>query len=193
MLSHRRTRVLLLGCPVVLLLAYLYFCFYPVLRFIVMLEKAPALGDIPITIPMQGSSFVQAYPLEQIKQTAYYVRQQPAWLRRPMIATHYFLADRATDPNKLYLLMRVLFDVPEAIPSESTGVFVFMRGEEGMMLPRQGQPLNLLWPLGYERGQLVYKHAILGHMGPPYAALAEYDYFAANFPLRPLEQLDCKP
>jgi hypothetical protein len=49
--------------------------------------------------------------------------------------------------------------------------------------------VDLLWPLGYQDGQLILKSAYFAYSGFPYDGIGEYDYFASHFPLRSVDDL----
>ncbi len=148
----------------------------------------------------------EAYPFDQMRQIAHRLLEQPEQDRRQVIAayhTYIKLCDYESSPaaarpaSKLYVLLRLLFDVSEDYPRDQAkffGAWTILRMEDNsqIMLPPTSEDertINLLWPLGYENGRLVLKGAVVSNRGFTYDGLGEYDYFVARFPFRAMEDL----
>lgn len=80
--------------------------------------------------------------------------------------------------SKVYLLLRVLFDVPANIPINQAKVF----GGWGHPSAGTGNTFNLLWPLEMSMDStLNVVGGFSGYYGAPYDAVGEYDYFSEGF------------
>jgi len=81
--------------------------------------------------------------------------------------------------SKLYLMMRMIFDVPQNTSMDQAKNF------GGWIKPEQqvsGEQTSLLWPLGYnENSQLTVKHNFMGYSGSVYDAPGEAMYFMENY------------
>jgi hypothetical protein len=87
------------------------------------------------------------------------------------------------DESKVYLLMRVVFDLPEnAAPSKSFSY----KGWDNAGQSIQGGTANLAWPLKWNGGHPTLVIAYEGSEGIAYGAKAEYGYMLAHFPFRQL-------
>lgn len=87
----------------------------------------------------------------------------------------------------LYLLLRMVFELPPQHPRQLAQVF------GGWLHPSigVGSPyFNLSWPVKIEAGTDIMKiERFQGYSGKGYDAIGEYDYFVAHFPLRRKETL----
>jgi hypothetical protein len=101
--------------------------------------------------------------------------------------------------SRLYLLLRVVFDLPSNHPRAKAKIF------GGWLHPSIGEEttsFNLSWPVRVETVELkpdakqmstreLMKIArFLGYFGKGYEAIGEYEYFAKNFPFRKKEQIE---
>jgi hypothetical protein len=175
----------------ILLLATLFYQLFIMIKFITIIEKSPPWATDHIFTPPED------YPLDQTKNAACFLKDRSNLTQRSIIVTYHAygeLVHSGTSRNRLFLLLRVLFDLPEDHPASETPIFAAYVGP-GSPYPYDysQETINLLWPLGYKDGELVLttKYAV-GYMGGPYQALAEYDYFMANFPLRRNKELNCR-
>jgi hypothetical protein len=88
------------------------------------------------------------------------------------------------DSSHLMLLMRVIFQLPEAVPTQ------LVPGTRGYIRDRYSLSgkTYLSWPVSWPQGQsrprLVQRYK--GGMGPPYSAVDEYCYFLEHYSYRPL-------
>jgi hypothetical protein len=90
--------------------------------------------------------------------------------------------DPSDEVFKLFVLNRYLFNVP---PRVSAGDAKFFDAWRVTRYDGKGGA-DLLWPLSIdESGRLVLTAAAGGYSGPPYRALAEFDYFCQRFGRRP--------
>jgi len=162
-----------------------------VAKFFYMIERIP-----PLTEAINGD-VVEAYPLNEMKQIACFLLEQPEQSRRHVIAVYQdYIEIRAQNdignsiPSafKLYVLLRLLFDVPEDYPRNEARFF----GGWMASLPRErnSETVDMLWPLGYQNDQLIIKDSYSTYSGSVYNGLGEYDYFADRFPLRSVGDLE---
>ncbi len=86
----------------------------------------------------------------------------------------------------LYVLLRVVFDLPSDLPRDDAVVF------GGWLHPSVGvetEWFDLAWPV-YARGDDVLAvEASSGYFGQGYDAIGEYDWLAGAFPMRTAELL----
>ena len=86
--------------------------------------------------------------------------------------------------SKVFILMRLLFDLPEDAPvSERFNFAAWDRGDADLVGPRT---VNLAWPLSYHDGAPTLMQGRPNAQGPPYAAASEYRYLIAKYPFRQL-------
>jgi hypothetical protein len=87
----------------------------------------------------------------------------------------------------LYLLLRLVFDLPSQYPRQLVQVF------GGWLHPSIGTEspyFDLSWPVKVEANTNVMTiERSQGYSGKGYDAIGEYDYFVAHFPLRRQETL----
>jgi hypothetical protein len=86
--------------------------------------------------------------------------------------------------SKVYLLLRVLYNLPEKADPKTVKVF------GGWVLPSNNSlnvPYNLSWPIATTHNNLIIvSGTFYGYLGTPYVAVAEFDYFNQNFTKRVL-------
>jgi hypothetical protein len=82
--------------------------------------------------------------------------------------------------SKPFLLLRLMFDLPQTNASGSEPVWLRTWRYSG------SNPPAASWPIGWTNGQPFLLEAWQGSYGRPYAARAEYDQFRRSFPLRQL-------
>lgn len=83
--------------------------------------------------------------------------------------------------SKPYLLMRVVFNLPEDVPA--TEVFSF-KGWDNSMQMILGSRVNLAWPLTWKSGGPKLLARYEGSSGRPYGARAEYVFMKKKFNFR---------
>jgi hypothetical protein len=88
--------------------------------------------------------------------------------------------------SKLFLLMRVVFDLPESAPQESRLSF---KGWTNWPNPDANGNVSLAWPLTWRDGKPQLVNSYEGSEGKPYAATAEYRYLREHFPYRDLRDV----
>jgi hypothetical protein len=90
--------------------------------------------------------------------------------------------------SKVFLLLRIVFELPEDAPLDERRVYVgwlnWPRGENGRV--------NLAWPIEWNKGNLRLVDRLKGCVGSPYDAPAEYQHFLAHYGFRQLSHLAAK-
>lgn len=141
---------------------------------------------------MAYGTSTEDYPLEHLKQIAAFLLEQPGIERRLIIASYSStVPSRPNDTSAsfdLFILNRLLFDVPDAHPEHDSRRF------GGWIMPRRPEckngECNLLWPLARENDRLILEEKPAAYFGHPYSVLREYDYFASRFPPRTIDELE---
>jgi len=87
------------------------------------------------------------------------------------------------DEDKLYLINKYLFDLPEKFPREEAR---FFRGyfTRSLLEPpeKPSDPVNLMWPFSRgPDGMLRLTEFPFGGAGPPYLAVDAFDYYREKF------------
>ena len=150
------------------------------------------MSHVPVWNTAYFNDDMVVYSLDELKKTTSFLLEQSEEDRFHLIMMYDKYAqsrsDKLATSSKLYLLLRVLFDVSETYPAEDARFFA---GWGTLPEPRStDKEINLLWPIGYKNQQLVLKAIPLAHLGVPYYdGLGEYKYFAASFPLRDRDEL----
>lgn len=85
--------------------------------------------------------------------------------------------------SKAFILMRLVFDLPETAPAEQRRSF---KGWINWPEPDSGGSVSLAWPVSWSTGRPRLVAAYEGSMGKPYAASLEFRYLLDRFPYRPL-------
>jgi hypothetical protein len=85
--------------------------------------------------------------------------------------------------SKPFILMRVLFELPEAASVDDRRSF---KGWSNWPDADANNQVNLSWPVSWEGGRPKLLDYYKGSMGLPYAAAAEYHYLSRNYPYRKL-------
>jgi len=86
--------------------------------------------------------------------------------------------------SKPFLLMRLVFDLPEAAPERERFSF---KGWANWPAPDSRGYVSLAWPLSWRSGRPEVVAAYAGSAGRSYAASEEYRYLRERFPYRDLE------
>lgn len=86
----------------------------------------------------------------------------------------------------LYLALRVLFALPPTIPMDRAKNF---GGWHHPSISAGGDDFAIAWPVRIDAAGTVHVAAFTGYFGRGWNALAEYDYFTAEFPLRARDAL----
>lgn len=178
-----KKRCLVLGA-ILIFWGLIFITVLPVTRFFIMMARIPPW---PEHVRMGDE-----YSLQPTIDTACFLLHHTEAKRHRIVKAYFYITALSGDyaaEDKLFLLMRVLFDVPEAQPQENAGIFAAWLAEGSPFLER-GHTVNLLWPLEYRDKQLVLRNIEgLSYIGPPYNGLAEYNYFVSSFPFRTVEDL----
>jgi hypothetical protein len=85
--------------------------------------------------------------------------------------------------SKPFLLLRMVFDLPEAAPQQSRLIF---KGWVNWPKPDAQGNVSLAWPVSWQSGKPDLVASYEGSEGKPYDAAAEYRYFRSHFPYRHL-------
>lgn len=88
--------------------------------------------------------------------------------------------------SKPFLLMRVVFDLPEVAPQQSRLPF---KGWTNWPHPDERGNVNLAWPLSWRSGRPELVASYEGSEGKPYAAVDEYRRLRRDFPYRQIGDL----
>ena len=88
--------------------------------------------------------------------------------------------------SKVFLLLRVVFELPSSAPEEQRRSF---KGWINWPEADEGGRVNLSWPIVWEEGGSRLEARYEGSEGRPYAADLEYRYFQENYPYRNLSEL----
>jgi hypothetical protein len=150
-----RKQFLVLSVSLILFLS-VSIIFLPIVRFFIMMERIEPWTE---NVSMEGD-----YSLYPTTKAACFLLHYSEPKRNRILRLYYYLAvlrssyhfDSSTE-DKFYLLLRVLFDVPEAQPQESVAVFAGWLGEGSPYPHDSSDTVNLLWPLEYRDKQLVLR------------------------------------
>jgi len=132
--------------------------------------------------------------VKQTKEVACFLLQHSEKDRRALISSYNALIHRGSGASrdaKLHLLLRLIFDVPQAQPTDEAAIFSGWIGEGSAYPFHETEYTNLLWPLSSSISKLDIKAGHTSYIGTPYNGLAEYDYFFSKFPLRSEQELGC--
>lgn len=88
--------------------------------------------------------------------------------------------------SKPFLLMRVVFNLPEVAPQELR--MIFKGWTNWPKADAQGN-VSLAWPISWRSGKPELVASYEGSEGKPYSAVAEYRYLRQHFPCRALRDL----
>jgi hypothetical protein len=89
------------------------------------------------------------------------------------------------DETRLFLLLRVVFDLPETARESERRSF---KGWVNWPPPDANGNVSLSWPITWEAGRPALVSPYEGSEGRPYAAVAEYRHFLASYPFRALSR-----
>lgn len=86
------------------------------------------------------------------------------------------------DPRlRSYLLLRMMFALPESAPSAEHKWYVGLPN-----LPQDSDWVNIAWPLQWNNGEPSLVAGWVATFGPPYAVVSEYRAFREKYPMRVL-------
>jgi hypothetical protein len=87
--------------------------------------------------------------------------------------------DREFAETKLFLLMRVVFDLPESVPAADMAYFKgYLRPESALRNPS--------WPISWTEGKPQVVDRCVGSRGGRYLAADEYDFLLTRYRFRKL-------
>ena len=87
------------------------------------------------------------------------------------------------DETRLFLLQRVVFDLPESAPESERRPF---KGWVNWPAPGLDGTVSIAWPISWSGGRPALVDPYVGSEGRPYDAAAEYRHFRENYSLRAL-------
>jgi hypothetical protein len=88
-----------------------------------------------------------------------------------------------TSESKPFLLMRVVFDLPESAP---VGDRWQRKGWNNWPKPDEDGRVSLAWPISWQSGKPELVASYEGSEGPPYSAVADYRHLRTSYPFRVL-------
>jgi len=91
--------------------------------------------------------------------------------------------DAAEDETRVFLLLRVVFDLPEKAAASERRPF---KGWVNWPPPDPTGNVSLSWPVTWDEGRPALVAPYEGSEGRPYAAVAEYRHFLESYPFRRL-------
>ncbi len=83
--------------------------------------------------------------------------------------------------SKPFLLLRILFAMPERVPADERRSF---KGWTNWPKPDAGELVDLSWPISWVNGKPALSAWYEGSMGLPYAAGSEYRYLRQKYAYR---------
>jgi hypothetical protein len=89
------------------------------------------------------------------------------------------------DESKPFILMRVLFDLPDRT---AAGNWMPFKGWINWPPPQPDGSVNPGWPVRWSGGRPELEAPYSGSMGLPYAAAEEYDWLRQRYPFRSFAQ-----
>jgi len=95
------------------------------------------------------------------------------------------------DDKKLFLLMRVIFELPEREPSPTNEWRTVFAGYVTMLGEYNGDgTINVAWPLSWRKGKPLLLSGCIGIQGvnARYCVWKEYEYFRSKYPMRDLHK-----
>ena len=127
-----------------------------------------------------------------IKPIAVKFAQMSSYMRRSEVkrfSCHYCSPDfDFAQASRLYLLLRILFDLPTQQPVNRAKVF---GGWHHLSVDEDKADFDLAWPVYVDASTLTIKiEPCRGYFGRNYDALGEYEYFNDHFLLRSKGVLD---
>jgi hypothetical protein len=134
----------------------------------------PAEGDLP---PEEWERYIAT--------AAEFQRAEPTEIEA---ALDEFLRERsgleaARDETRLFLLQRVVFDLPEKAPESERRPF---KGWTNWPAPDADGNVSIAWPITWRDGRPALVAPYEGSEGRPYNAVGEYRHFLEHYPLRAL-------
>jgi hypothetical protein len=88
-----------------------------------------------------------------------------------------------TTQSRPFLLMRVVFDLPESAPPEERAIY---KGWTNWPKPDAQGKVSLSWPISWRSGKPELLASYEGSEGKPYGAVPEYRHLRSKYSLRDL-------
>lgn len=149
-------------------------------HIITTLEKCPAWTNMEIEDTAEKESLLECLDELSTYETSILrkaIEQFISEERRREKDSSIDVVDVFNDLSKLFVLNRYIFDVPAKSSRQDSRSFGGFWG-----VPGDDKEVNRLWPLGTTPdGELDLVGECQGYTGPPFRALAEFDYFNERF------------
>ena len=85
--------------------------------------------------------------------------------------------------SKVFILLRVVFNLPETIPAENSFAFI---GWNNWPDPDAQNNINPGWPVTWKSGNPKLQGSYEGSLGQSYQAVLEFQFLLDNYPFRNL-------
>jgi hypothetical protein len=119
--------------------------------------------------------------LESLKAISRYPLDEIRFAEKQLVNNKLKMNYSAGEMGKLYMLNRMIFNVPSKMEVGSKQFASF----EG--IPHDKDSADGVWPLLFtDDGQIQLVGQFRGYCGPPYIAFREFDYFKGRYPRRKL-------
>jgi hypothetical protein len=89
--------------------------------------------------------------------------------------------------SKLFILIRIVFDLPVKIDSS---MFRSFKGWDNWPKPDDSGKVSVSWPIGWEKGKPFLADFYKGSSGKPYALKEEYEYFKKAYAYRKISGIE---
>jgi hypothetical protein len=146
-------------------------------------ELAAAIQQLP-PWPYRGQS--EATDLSKYLVVAAVAQRSTDDIFLKALGQYFEMTDFKDDEDsKVFLLLRVVFDVPEDAPASE---LVPSKGWVNWPEPVDGR-VSIAWPLSFKGEEVRLVAYSVGSMGPSYNWPGEYNRFRTKYRFRPLEKL----
>jgi hypothetical protein len=98
-----------------------------------------------------------------------------AHIARKRLTRAYDTAEMA----KLFVLMRIIYDLPPDLPKAENRFFAGFTG-----VPITETTVDVAWPVGWRKGRIVVAGDFQDYTGEDYQALREFDWFRVRYARR---------
>lgn len=163
--------------------------FYKVIFYTQMETLHPPIGSLGVELQS-----TEIY-LRQLKKIAIYILSLPVEDRYELILFYddYINLDTSVTGRygervvNLFLLQRLLFDVPQRYPKEEAKVFIAWEEYHSFV---SENTVNMLWPFVYDNNGGLTIEEPLGNFHSIYNGTMEYRYFLYHFQFRSITTLE---
>ena len=149
-------------------------------------SEVQSLIDAIASVPAWTEAYYDEPDTQQLVNAAAACAEAPPEVLRSALEAYYLQKRKGADPtadlSRPYLLLRVIFDLPDAIDRKEAKVF---GGWNHPSIFSGAPTFNLSWPVRVREGEAVaIESPFTGYRGRPYDLVSEYDYFARRFQRR---------